>query len=194
MKDRFSSFMPAKVKTGEVALTMTGALAVRGKDGNYVSYNKKTKQIEDHMDLVFGEGRIEEMCFLMPTDIKQLKEGDIVNSNGAYCYVEGQDTETGKLTLVNFLTSVREDAVGSENVFTKMSTVRKLVTVFGMAGGADENPMANMLPFMLMSGKDKGGDDSMFKMMMMSQMMGGNMGGDSNGMNPMMMMMFMDKL
>lgn len=194
MKDRFSSFMPAKVKTGEVALTMTGALAVRGKDGNYVSYNKKTKQIEDHMDLVFGEGRIEEMCFLMPTDIKQLKEGDIVNSNGAYCYVEGQDTETGKLTLVNFLTSVREDAVGSENVFTKMSTVRKLVTAFDMAGGADGNPMANMLPFMLMSGKDKGGDDSMFKMMMMSQMMGGNMGGDSNGMNPMMMMMFMDKL
>lgn len=197
MKDRFSSFMPAKVKTGEVALTMTGALAVRGKDGNYVSYNKKTKQIEDHMDLVFGEGRIEEMCFLMPTDIKQLKEGDIVNSNGAYCYVEGQDTETGKLTLVNFLTSVREDAVGSENVFTKMSTVRKLVTAFGMAGGADGadgNPMANMLPFMMMSGKDKGGDDSMFKMMMMSQMMGGNMGGDSNGMNPMMMMMFMDKL
>lgn len=197
MKDRFSSFMPAKVKTGEVALTMTGALAVRGKDGNYVSYNKKTKQIEDHMDLVFGEGRIEEMCFLMPTDIKQLKEGDIVNSNGAYCYVEGQDIETGKLTLVNFLTSVREDAVGSENVFTKMSTVRKLVTAFGMAGGADGadgNPMANMLPFMMMSGKDKGGDDSMFKMMMMSQMMGGNMGGDSNGMNPMMMMMFMDKL
>lgn len=194
MKDRFSSFMPAKVKTGEVALTMTGALAVRGKDGNYVSYNKKTKQIEDHMDLVFGEGRIEEMCFLMPTDIKQLKEGDIVNSNGAYCYVEGQDTETGKLTLVNFLTSVREDAVGSENVFTKMSTVRKLVTAFDMTGGADGNPMANMLPFMLMSGKDKGGDDSMFKIMMMSQMMGGNMGGDSNSMNPMMMMMFMDKL
>jgi len=212
MKDRFSSLMPAKVKIGEVAMTMNGTLAVKGKDGNYVSYNKETKQITDNMDVVFGEDKIAEMCYLMPVDIKVLKVGDIINSNGSYCYVESVDKESGKTTFINFATSVREDVVGSVNIFTQMSTVRKLISFFDMAGGfggtapapdpvfdADGKPVATapsnsmgMNPMMMMMLMDKKGtgDNDMMKMMMMGQMMGG-MNGD---MNPMMMMMFMDKM
>lgn len=56
------------------------------------------------------------------------------------------------------------------------------------AAGAAANPMASMLP-MLMLMKDKGGDSKMDPMMM-AMMMGG-LGGGAGGMNPMMMMALM---
>ncbi|MFA7660848.1 MAG: hypothetical protein WCX60_06595 [Anaerovoracaceae bacterium] len=186
MKDKFNSLMPQRVSDG-IAMAMNGKIAVKVGDNNYVSYNSSTKQIEDHMDFTFGEDRISEFCFLMPVELKTLKEGDIVSTNNGYGFVTEVDSESGDVTCVSAADATKADLVPVKNVFTNTTMVKKLITMFDnvdtQAGGI--NPMM----FMLM-GRDRGdksGSDDMIKMLLMSQMIGKDF--QAGGINPMMFMM-----
>jgi hypothetical protein len=192
MKDNFNSLMPQKISGGLIAMAMNGKFAVKTANGNYVSYNEATKQIEDYMDFVFGEDKIQDFCFLMPVDMKALKTGDIVATDAGFGFITDVNNETGDITCVNASGATKANLVPVKNVFTNTVMVKKLITLFdnsnAQSGGF--NPMMFLLMGKNKDGKDsKVGNDDMMKMMLMSQMMGG--ANQTNGINPMMFAMMM---
>lgn len=186
MRDRLSSLMPERVSKG-IALSINGSMAVKTRNGSYVSFNKETGQIEDHMDFVFGEDKMADFCFLMPVDRSTIKTGDVVATNSGYGFVTSVDVSTGDIVCVDATDATKAEIIPVKNVLTNTAMVKKLITLFGdVAQGGGINPMM----FLLMD-KEGGKDtDNMFKLMMMTQMMGGgNVNTEAfGGINPMMFM------
>lgn len=205
----FNSFMPSKIKEGSIALTMEGGIAIRNKDGSFVSFNKETKTLVDHMGMVFGEDKMSDFGIIMPVNKNQIKIGDVILIDNDFSFVsEIVKSDTGEdfgLRVVNASTASENSIVDRKNNFINAPTIKKLTTFFDMSGNTpipDANSAGGMNPLMFLmmgdkfgsktGGKDKG---EMLKLMMMSQMMSGaNNNQAMGGMNPMMMMMmFMDK-
>jgi hypothetical protein len=175
---------------------MNGTIAVKAVDESYVSFDKETKTLVNHMNLVFGQDKLHEFSAVMPVNKEQVKIGDILHTGLGWAFVSdivsGEDGITS-LKVVNINTGNEESQVDTKNAFINAPTVKKLITFFGdsFSGGMDNPNGFNPLMFLMM-GDSKGDKNDMFKMMMFSQMMGnGNQSG--NGFNPLMMMMFMDK-
>lgn len=196
MNKALNAFMPSSIPSGTIALTMNGTIAVKAVDESYVSFDKETKTLVNHMNLVFGQDKLHEFSAVMPVNKEQVKIGDILHTGLGWAFVSdivsGEDGITS-LKVVNINTGNEENQVDTKNAFINAPTVKKLITFFGdsFSGGMDNPNGFNPLMFLMM-GDSKGDKNDMFKMMMFSQMMGnGNQGG--NGFNPLMMMMFMDK-
>lgn len=186
-KDRFNSLMPEKVQKG-VAFSINGKVAVKARNGNYVSFNKDTGQIEDYMDFVFGEDKVAEFCFLMPVDRNLVKVGDVVVTNGGYGFVTdiGKD---GEIVCVDASDATKAEVVPVKNILTNTTMVKKLITMFDNVGQANG---INPAMFLLMDKNTDGKDNKdLFKYMMMFQMMSGqqNPEGGFGGINPMMFML-----
>jgi hypothetical protein len=196
MNKALNAFMPSSIPSGTIALTMNGTIAVKAVDESYVSFDKETKTLVNHMNLVFGQDKLHEFSAVMPVNKEQVKIGDILHTGLGWAFVSdivsGEDGITS-LKVVNINTGNEESQVDTKNAFINAPTVKKLITFFGdsFSGGMDNPNGFNPLMFLMM-GDSKGDKNDMFKMMMFSQMMGnGNQSG--NGFNPLMMMMFMDK-
>lgn len=196
MNKALNAFMPSSIPSGTIALTMNGTIAVKAVDESYVSFDKETKTLVNHMNLVFGQDKLHEFSAVMPVNKEQVKIGDILHTGLGWAFVSDIVSGEGGITslkVVNINTGNEENQVDTKNAFINAPTVKKLITFFGdsFSGGMDNPNGFNPLMFLMM-GDSKGDKNDMFKMMMLSQMMGnGNQSG--NGFNPLMMMMLMDK-
>ena len=174
-----------KIKDGMVALTMSGDIAVKREDGDYVRYDAKKQEMQNQMEFVLDIGT----DFLMLVPVQTVEVGDIIKANGAYSQVISI-TKGGKMSAISFNSGTEKTFVKETNIMG-MSFYFKVMNLLGgdMFGGSptDNNPMGAMLPFLLM-GKDKGGDDKMdITTLILLSNMGGNGGMPNMMSNPLMM-------
>jgi hypothetical protein len=176
-----------KYTNGNLALSFSG-IAVRRKQGDWVSYDRANKTLIEVGDLKFDVD-----FYRIP--VQQLAAGDITEIDGQILIVNEIKSD-GTINCSNPATGSTTNKIKRSNLMN-MHFYTKIVSMFEMfnggaaspfggsanqGGGAQASPFGNINPMMLMmmSGGDKGekgGMDSMMEMMMMSQMFGGAQGG-----------------
>lgn len=173
------------VKDGSLALTLTGKVAVKRKDGDFVRWDCNGEVMENQGELIFPGS--EKFMILMPSTTVEV--GDIIkNSNKYYQVLEKK--VNGSLKTVNFETGhcttiLKETNLFNMNFYTK---VVSFMTGFGGNGvGGDGTQTMNPMMFALLTGDDDK-EMNMTELMMLSSMFGGQ---QAAGMNPMMMLMML---
>lgn len=192
--------------TGQTGIITDGGLVTLGADGALD---------QNPMDFF----SLELPAFAILTPAAEIKRGDIIVSNGkAYGFilegglkppsrgrakaaVETEDPTAeavlkGELSTINVqghVSRFRPRKVQMMGVSDGLTVVRSFTNLFGApaAEGAPVNPMAAMLPLMLMS---KGGSENQMEKLLPLMMMGGMGGsGEMSGMmsNPLMLMALM---
>ena len=162
--------VPKKVENGEVAMTINGMLAVKRKDGDYVSYDPATNRIVNSMQFVVQSDTINKFIYLMP--MAQLQAGDIIKHNNTYYYVK--ELYNGGVKVVSLSSGAHSNIVDETNIMFGTTMYSKVVTLFNMNQNQNaQQTQANMQfnPMMLMMMDD--GDHDIMEIMMISQMFGG---------------------
>lgn len=178
-------------RTGEslCKITFDGSIAVRTKNGDYKSYNPKTKNFVNCTEFVFDMAN---MFYVIPTN--SVKTGDIILVN---------DSLTGKktprfvlsvaddtITVINYETSTVETILPEKYVMMgRTYFYGKIVCPFNvnaMIGSADSNGIENIMKFQMMSqmmnGMFNGGSGTAEFNPMMFAFMGGGFGDMFSGM------------
>lgn len=165
-KKMLKQYMPHTINDGSVALSISGDIAYRRKDGDYVFYDPESKSINNCMDLVLGSEALDKMVFVMPT--KDVHVGDVVLNGGKYIYVtnitdigiKGVSLESGRTaTLVKEINTVMG--------YCPYAKVTSLLTMMSGRDGAGFNPM-----FLMLLG-DSDSEDDLFTTIAMMTAMGG---------------------
>lgn len=136
-------------------------LAVKNKDGEYVTFNQDTNSIES-VDVFAIKGNF---VYSMPVALKDVMIGDIICHQKNYCFVIDGDETT--LTVIDLVTNEQRMIYPTQSPFG-FNYVEKITSLINMKADKD-NPfgdigmammMANgdnkdILPFLLMNkGKD----------------------------------------
>lgn len=136
-------------------------LAVKNKDGEYVTFNQDTNSIES-VDVFAIKGNF---VYSMPVALKDVMIGDIIRHQKNYCFVIDGDETT--LTVIDLVTNEQRMIYPTQSPFG-FNYVEKITSLINMKADKD-NPfgdigmammMANgdnkdILPFLLMNkGKD----------------------------------------
>lgn len=174
----FDSFkgMFGKVDNGMCRLSMNGNIAVKTSNG-YKSYNMKEGRLVNCANFVFPMG--DEMFFIIPTN--KVEAGDIIIVAGLPKCVLKKDS--GTITVINYEDSTVETILPEHHIFMgETYFYGKVVSMFGediigggkksmnkimkfmmmsemmkgFGGNSQNNPMANMMPLMMMSGGNMG--------------------------------------
>ena len=168
-----------------VHMSMYG-MAIKNKNGTYVSYDKASDNLIDVDILNFAGAN--KFMFKMPVPIKDIRVGDIIVHNGVPCFVKGlRNNMVHTFMVIDPYEAEQKEILIPKSMFG-FDYVTKVVNLmdgmFGNATASADQPFGNMLPLMLMS--DSKDIDPMMLMMMMGQ---------SNGMdfaaNPMMLYVLM---
>lgn len=166
-----------KFKFGEntdIKMTFRGTLAIPDGD-DYISYENGCLMNNHGLILDF------DCCFEMPAMINQLKSGDIVRIKDTYYFVGD------KGSLIRATGTKKQTVEMKDIIFGDIGNmVTKVFSIFNMSGDNNMFSGNNMLPMMMLMGKDE--DNDMASMLMMSQMMGGNGANIQNNMLPLMLM------
>lgn len=167
------------VNSNSVRMSMYG-LAVKNKDGKYVSYNASTDEIFDVEIFNFDGAKF---LYKIPVAIKDIAIGDIVVHNHAPMFVVNIGNGGKSLKVVDPISGEKKEIMLTKSPFgfnfaTKI--VNFLAGAFNAAEVSENNPFGNMWMFALM-GENKNVND-ILPLMMMSN--GGNM-------NPQMMLPLM---
>lgn len=169
---------------------MTGQLAVPVED-KFFTFDKQTKEITDVTSLVAEIGL---PAFKMPVLATQIEEGDLVVFNDSLVFVT-EVTPTGRIVASNPVTSREETFTPIPvSILGGQTFVPKVQTFDLNLGGADSsNPMASMLPLMLLGGKEGlggslGGDDTLSTIMLMNALGGGNGASDMSSILPLLLL------
>lgn len=187
-KKMLKQYMPHTINDGSVALSISGDIAYRRKDGDYVFYDPESKSINNCMDLVLGSEALDKMVFVMPT--KDVHTGDVVLNGGKYIYITNI-TDAGAIKGVSLESGRTATLVKEINTVMGYCPYAKVTSLFTMMtgkGGEGINPM-----FLMMLG-DSDSEDDLFTTIAMMTMMGGTAaataptGGLFGGMNPLMLM------
>ena len=184
-----NSFSFDKLSNEEVALSMTGKIAFKSKDGRFKSYDPAQNAIL--VQSIFPTFNIGKFCYKVPTASNTIIAGDIIFHDNVYKHVvEVTDKGIKSVNLNTGATSnIKREILDGLN----MSIVTKVITMFGGqqadgAGAAAFNPM--MLAMLAKDGDDFGdGLGDMLPLMLMSQQ-----GGFANGQNPMQQIMMLSAL
>ena len=188
LKNMLKQYMPRSIDDGSVALSISGDIAYRRKDGDYVFYDPEAKSINNCMELVFGSDALDKMVFVMPA--KDVHIGDVVLNNGKYIYITNI-TETGAIKGVSLDSGRTTTLVKEINTIMGCLPYAKVTSLFSMANGKGSDGINPML-LMLMGDTDDA--DDLFTTIAMMTMMGGNTataapaGGMFGGMNPLMLL------
>ena len=188
LKNMLKQYMPRSIDDGSVALSISGDIAYRRKDGDYVFYDPEAKSINNCMELVFGSDALDKMVFVMPA--KDVHIGDVVLNNGKYIYITNI-TETGAIKGVSLDSGHTTTLVKEINTIMGCLPYAKVTSLFSMANGKGSDGINPML-LMLMGDTDDA--DDLFTTIAMMTMMGGNTatsapaGGVFGGMNPLMLL------
>ena len=169
--NNFMNGMFGKIAPGMCRLSMSGGIAVKTSDGNYKSYNVKTKRLTNCNNFVFDIG--EDFFFLIPTT--KVEVGDIIlqgNGKKPKCVVGVGDD---KIQVINYDDSTVETILPERHVFMGSTYFYgKIISMFG-------NDIF----------KGKKGSNKILQYMMMSEMMKGNSGNGGNGMSSMFPLMML---
>ena len=166
------------VDSNTVRMSMYG-LAIKNRDGVWVSYDSNGNQVMD-VDVLNFDGA--KFMYKMPVAIKDIAAGDIVVHNRKPMFVT-EITKAG-IAAMDIYEGEMKVIVPTVNMFG-FNFVTKIVSLVNFGTPTADQPFGNMLPFMLMN------DGKMDKtaMMMMAMSMNGNGANMMN--NPMMMMALM---
>ena len=170
-----------------VKLSMYG-LATKNAVGEWVSYNKDTKEIIN-VDILNFDAK--GLIYKMPVAVKDVEIGDVIIHNGVVMFVEGinKDEETKKMQSVIAVDPKMgevKEIILTKNMFG-FNFITKVVNLFEMIAEkpSEDNPFGNMLPLMMFG--EEHGDLAVMAMMMNSK------GGKELMSNPMMFMALKDK-
>lgn len=179
-KDMFEGMvekmMPQKLGNDDVAMTMNGQLAIKRKNGDYVTYDPVSNTIINNMQFIIKSEAISKFIYLMP--MAQLGAGDIIKHNNNYCYVK--EVYSGGVKVVNLTSGAHSNVVDEVNIMFGTAMYQKVVSLFGGGFGQAGNNNMQFNPMMLMlMDRDNGGSNDMLETMMMMQMMNGGAGGQN---------------
>ena len=173
--NNFMNGMFGKIAPGMCRLSMSGGIAVKTSDGNYKSYNVKTKRLTNCNNFVFDIG--EDFFFLIPTT--KVEVGDIIlqgNGKKPKCVVE---VDNDKIQVINYDNSTIETILPERHVFMGSTYFYgKIVSMFGNDVFKGKEGTNKILQYMMMSEMMKGGNSSMGNMLPLMMMGGGNGIGD----------------
>lgn len=167
------------VNSNTVRMSMYG-LAVKNKDGKYVSYNAASEEIFDVEILNFDGAKF---LYKMPVAIKDIAVGDIVIHNHIPMFVISIPKDGKTLKVVDPVNGEKKEVMLTKSPFNfnfATKVVNFLAGAFNAAEVSENNPFGNMWMFALM-GENKNMND-ILPLMMISN--GGNM-------NPQMMLPLM---
>ncbi len=188
------------VSSSAVRMSMYG-LAVKNKDGKYVSYNATSEEIFDVEILNFDGAKF---LYKMPVAIKDIAVGDIVIHNHIPMFVINIPKDGKTLKVVDPVNGEKKEVMLTKSPFgfnfaTKV--VNFLAGAFDVTNVSENNPFGNMwmlaalgnnkdisefLPLMMMSG------GNMNPQMMLPLMMMGDSKSPVKDILPMMMFMNMN--
>lgn len=173
-----SSF--GKINTNQFRLSING-LAVRGKDGKYVTFNPETRELVEVTTGFFDEMR--DLLFVMPAT--ELEVGDIILHQNKPYYISYVKENTVK--GIDFEDAVESVLVPKTNVFG-MKYYTKVFNCLGTNNVLGSDLTANpMMAYALMGGKDF----DLSKMMMFQALSGQGNGIADFSENPIMLMALM---
>ena len=182
-KKMFGNMNFGKVETSDIKYSIKGIAGRQNPSGNYFAY--ENGQLVDVTGMTFDMP-----IYTMPTPISNIVAGDVIMSNGSAYYVK-DFTDDNNIVAINLNGEAEETIITKTNIFG-MYFYSKVIDFTKSMGVTDAtNPMASMIPFMMLSDGGEGND--MFKMMMMSQAFGGANGNNNmfDFSNPLMMMMLL---
>lgn len=158
----------------------TYGLAVKNKEGVYVSYDPASKSLIN-VDIFSFEGK--KFLYKVPAAIDDIAVGDIVLHNKAVHYVVGLGDDLKTLKVIDPMAGERKEILLTKSPFGfdfAIKVVNLLAGAFDSAA-TSTNPFGNMWMMALMS---DGGTDNLLPLLMMNN--GGNI-------DPMMMYCLMSK-
>ena len=182
-KKMFGNMNFGKTETSDIKYSIKGIAGRQNPSGNYFAY--ENGQLVDVTGMTFDMP-----IYTMPTPISNIVAGDVIMSNGSAYYVK-DFTDDNNIIAINLNGEAEETIITKTNIFG-MYFYSKVMDFTKSMGVTDAtNPMASMIPFMMMSEGGEGND--MFKMMMMFQAFGGANGNNNmfDFSNPLMMMMLL---
>lgn len=180
MFDAFNG-MFGKVDAGMCRLSMNGGIAVKTSNG-YKTWNTKSGRLVNCANFVFPAG--DEMFFIIPTN--KVAVGDIIMVSGRPRYVLKK--EKGTITVVNYEDSTVDTILPERHIFMgEAYFYGKIVSMFGddITGGGKKG-MGKIMKYMMLSEMMKGGlgnnqNNAMASMIPYMMMSGGGMGDFFNG-------------
>lgn len=168
------------VDGNSVRMSMYG-LAIKNRDGVWVSYDSNGKQVMD-VEIMNFDGS--NFMYKMPVAVKDVKPGDVIVHNRKPMFVS--DISKMGITAMDIYEGELKIVVPTSNMFG-FNFVTKIVSLVNFGTPTEDQPFGNMLPFLLMSE----GKNDKNSMLMMAMAMSGGM--NANMMtNPVMMMALMD--
>lgn len=173
-----SSF--GKINTNQFRLSING-LAVKGKDGKYVTFNPESRELVEVTTGFFDD--MKDLLFLMPAT--ELEVGDIIlHQNKPYYVTRVRD---GEVKGIDFEEAVENTLIPKTNVFG-MKYYTKVFNCLGTNNVLGSDLAANpMMAYALMGGKDF----DISKMMMFQALSGQGNGIADFSENPIMLMALM---
>ena len=163
-----------------VHMSMYG-LAIKNREGSFVSYNKQTNEIVDVDILNFKEAS--KFLYKMPVAIKDIRVGDVVLHQNVPMFVIMTPPAEKTLTVIDPVVGERKEILLTTSPFG-FNYATKIVNLFeGMSNAQlpnQDNPFGNM--WMLMALSEDGNLKDVLPLMMMNQ---------NGNMDPMMMMLMM---
>lgn len=186
-KKMLKQYMPHAIDDGSVALSISGDIAYRRKDGDYVFYDPESKSINNCMDLVLGSDALDKMVFVMP--VKDIAIGDVVVNGGKYIYITNI-TSSGAIKGVSLESGRTATLVKEINTVMGYCPYAKVTSLFTMMTGKGST---GINPAYMMWLLNADGEDDLFTTIAIMTAMGGNSvpaasGGLFGGMNPLMLM------
>lgn len=165
-----------EVKDDRFKMSPFGGTAIRTENGEYLAYNKKTKDLSNIGEMIMDFG----MFMKMPVLVKQIKEGDIIIHKGNPLFVsekvskrevkcidpEREEVVTVKPSKIMMMDGFLTKILNPMSDMGLMDTDSNSGSGQGMMGGM--NPMMMM---MAMSNKGEEKSGGIMEMMMMQNMM-----------------------
>lgn len=169
------------VSDGSLALTLTGKVAVKRNDGDYVRYDEVNEVMENQGELIFPGS--EKFMMLMPS--ATVAVGDIIKKDKKY-YQVLEIKANGGLKAVDFATGHNANILKETNLFN-MNFYTKVVSFMTGFNGDNGNGM-NPMMMLLLTLNDEDKEMDLPTMIMISSMFGGQA---QTGINPMMMLLML---
>lgn len=159
------NFTPSKVAAGEVALSFSGQIAIRRKNGDYVSV--VDGEVRNEMSMVTD---ISKYTYLVPVTTPAV--GDIVKSKDKYYYITAVTEKD--LKVINMSTGTRSTLTAEHNIVCGKTPYQKVTTMLNGFGG-NTPAQGGFNPMMLALLGDSNTD--LTKLMLMQGMSGVNLFG-----------------
>lgn len=178
-----------KLNSDQFRLSING-LAVRGKDGKYLTFNPETRELVEISNGFFDD--MKDLLFVMPAT--ELEVGDIIlHQNNKPYYITSIDN--GEVKGIDFEEAVENTLIPKTNVFgikyyTKVfnclgtnnilgtDLASNPVMAYALMGGKDFD-LSKIMMFQAMTGKGKGISDLSENPMMLMALMGNESGNGS---------------